>query len=134
MEFCIIYNPWLHKFQAWFRKTGSNIRGMHVLVQLVGIGDAGLVERLRSADQSPQCRAIGLSYNVSWNTISASVPAGRNLSSNRATEFEGLGNEDPGALLEFYEPLVTLTRPDITFITMFVFELLGLDTRYFNRL
>lgn len=31
-------------------KTCSDLRGMHVVVQLVGIGDTGLIERLRRAD------------------------------------------------------------------------------------
>lgn len=38
------------------------------------------------------------------------------------------------ALLEFDEPLVSLTRPDIAFVAMYILELLRLAPRYFNGL
>ena len=37
-------------------------------------------------------------------------------------------------LLEFHEPLVTLTHLDVAFITMLIPELLSLTTHHFNKL
>jgi len=54
------------------------------------------------------------------------------LTSDCATELEGLGNEDAGTLLELGKPLSTLAGPDIALVTMLEFELLRLGVRHLN--
>jgi len=60
------------------------------------------------------------------------VPSSWNLTSNCATELEGLGNENTGTLLELGKPLPTLASPDIAFVTVLEFELLRLGVGHLD--
>ena len=66
-----------------------------------------------------------MSDNVVGNSITSSVPSSWNLTSDCATELEGLGNVDAGTLLELGEPLTTLASPDVALVTVLEFEFLG---------
>ena len=66
-----------------------------------------------------------MSDNVVGNSITSSMPSSWNLTSDCATELEGLGNVDAGTLLELGEPLATLASPDVALVTVLEFEFLG---------
>src|ERR1700720_1929415 len=74
--------------------TGADLGWMHILVQLVRIGDTGLVESFRGADEGPQCRTICLGNDIGWYTISTGIPASRYLTRDSTAELESFGNED----------------------------------------
>ncbi len=117
--------------------TATNARAhfgrVHVLVQLVGVRDTGHVEGLRCTDKSPESGAVGLSDDVGGNTESTRIPTSRDLAGNGAAERERLRDEDPRALLELDEPLITFSCPDIALVTVLVLELLGVRLRSFER-
>ena len=66
-----------------------------------------------------------MSDNVVGNSVTSSMPSSWNLTSDCATELEGLGNVDAGTLLELGEPLATLASPDVALVTVLEFEFLG---------
>ena len=111
-----------------------DFRRVHILVQLVGVCNAGHVEGLSCADKSPESRAVSLSDDVSRDTKATRFPTRRDLAGNGAAERERLRDEDPRALLELDEPLVSFCCPDVTLVTVLVLELLGIGERCFERL
>lgn len=113
--------------------TRTDFRGMHVLVQLVGISDTGHVQGLSGTNESPQGATIDLSDDVSGDTISTGVPASWDLSTNETVELESLGDEDASALLELDEPLAFACSPDITLVTVLVLELFRIGLGRFER-
>jgi hypothetical protein len=112
----------------------ANLGRMHILVEFVGVGDTRHVQRFCGKDEGSEGDTIDLRSNIVRYTISASLPTSSNLSRNMTVELEGLGNENPGNLLELHEPLATLARPYVTFGTMLVLELLGVSLRDFHGL
>ena len=98
-----------------------------MLVELVRIGDTGHVEGLGSTCESPQGGSVGLSNDVGRDAVTIPVPAGRDLSSHKAAEPSGLGDENVSALLELDKPLATFTGPDIASIAVLVLVLQRLN-------
>ena len=107
---------------------------MDVLVQFIWIGDTGGIEGFNSRDQCPKGGAVSLSDDVVGNSVTSSMPSGRNLTSDCATELEGFGNEDTGTFFEFGEPLPTLTSPDVALVTVLEFELLRFGVGHLDGL
>jgi len=105
-----------------------------VLVQFIWIGDTGGIKGFNSRDQCPKGGAVSLSDDVVGNSVTSSMPSGRNLTSNCATELEGFGNEDTGTLFELGEPLPTLTSPNVALVTVLEFELLRLGVGHLDGL
>ena len=100
-------------------KARPDFGGMHVFVELVGVGDAGHVECLSSADEGPQRRSINLGNNLVRDSVAAGMPSGGNLSSDSTTERKSFRNKDTSALLELDEPLAVVARPDIATIALY---------------
>jgi len=114
-------------------KSSANLWRMGVLVQFIWIGNTGRIESFDGGNQCPKGGAVSLSNDVFRNSVTSSVPSSRNLTSNCATELEGFGNEDAGALLELGRPLPTLAGPDVALVTVLEFELLRLGVRHLDR-
>ena len=112
----------------------TNLRRVHILVQLVRIGDTGHVESFGSADQCPQRDTVRLGNNVLRDTVATGTPTTRDLSSDETTELERLGDEDASSLLELDEPLATFRSPDVALVAVLVLELLSLNFRRFKGL
>ncbi|RDB19279.1 hypothetical protein Hypma_013721 [Hypsizygus marmoreus] len=98
---------------------------MDMLTKLVRIRDARHVKGLSIADKGPQGETIRLSNHVIGNTITAGIPACRDLPCNGLAELEGLRDKDACTLLEFREPPAALARLDIALVTMLKLELVG---------
>jgi hypothetical protein len=107
---------------------------MNMLVQFVRIGDSRHVESFGSADESPECSPICLGDDVVRNTVSASMPSGRDLSSDCTAEREALGYEHECAFLELEEPLAALPGPDVALVAVLELELVGLRLGNFDGL
>ena len=97
-----------------------------MLVQFIWISNTRRIKGFDSGNQCPQGGAIGLSDDVVGNSVTSSMPSSRNLTSDGATELEGLWNEDTGTLLELGKPLPTLAGPDVTLVAVLEFEFLRL--------
>ena len=103
-----------------------------MLIQLVWVSDAGHIEGL--ADESPESRAIGLGNDVGRDTVSTSVPAGEDLTTNETAAANDLRDENECTLLEFHAPLITFSGPDVTLVAVLVLVLLCLGVCGFERL
>lgn len=114
--------------------SSSDFRGMYMLVELIWIGDTRGVESLGGGNQCPESGSVGLSDDIVGNTVTASVPSSGNLSSDGATEREGLGDHDASTLLELGEPVTTFSGPDITLVAVLQLELLRLGFCNFDGL
>jgi len=99
---------------------------MHMFVEFVRICNAGHIESLRSAYESPECRSINLLNDFIWNAVSTCMPSRGDLAGDGTTEFEGLGYEDASSFLEFDKPLAIFSSPNVTVIAILVFELFSL--------
>lgn len=67
---------------------------MNVFVQLVRIGDTGSHESISNGNKSPKSSSIGLSNDIGRNAKDFCVPASRQLTSNKAIEFDSFWNVD----------------------------------------
>jgi hypothetical protein len=81
-----------------------DLRRMHVLVELVGIGDTRHIQRFSSADKSPERCTVNLSDNIIRYTIATSIPTRGNLASDQPRERECLWNKYASAFLELDKP------------------------------
>ncbi len=66
--------------------------------------------------------------NVLRETVAASVPTNRDLTSDETSESNGLRDENSSTLLQFDLPL-SFSSPDDALVTLLVLELLGLVLR-----
>ena len=98
---------------------------MDVLVQLIRISDTRHVKSFSGADKSPESGSVGLGDNIRGYTVTTSVPASRDLTSDEAAELHCLGDKNACSFLELDEPLASFTCPDVAFITVFVLVLVG---------
>jgi len=98
--------------------ASTDVRRMHVLVQLIWIGDARRVESLSSGDQSPKCCAVGLGDNVVGDAISSGSPSSWNLASDSTSELECLRDEYDSAFLELRKPVAAFTSPNVALVAM----------------
>lgn len=114
-------------------QRSTNLAGVDVLVQLVRVGDTGHDQSLHSADQSPKGRPVSLGDNIIGQTESTSVPTGRKLASDDSVKLDGLGEEDPGTLVELDEPLAGFLGPDVDLVAVLALESSGLFSGDFKR-
>lgn len=104
-----------------------------MLIEFVGVSDTGHVESLGGAYKSPKSSPVSLGDDVRGDAVAASVPSGRDLSSNKTAELCCLGNEDSSTLLELDKPLATFASPDVTLVSVLVLVLLSLYVRNLKR-
>jgi hypothetical protein len=62
--------------------AGANVGRVHVLVQLVRVGDAGHVEGLGSTDERPERSTVDLRDDVVRDAVPPGVPTGGDLPGN----------------------------------------------------
>jgi len=74
-----------------------------------------------------------LSDYIIGNAVTAGIPSRRDLTSDCTAECEGFWDEDDSALFELCKPLPSFTCPDVAFVSVLKFELLGLRFRYLDR-
>ena len=112
----------------------ADLRRMDVLVELVRVGDAGLVEGFGSAHERPERNAVGLSDDVVGDAVATGAPSSRDLSGDGAAELERLRDVHAGTLLELGEPLPFLPGPDVALVAVLELELLRLRLSNLDRL
>lgn len=115
-------------------QTRTDFRWVDILIELVGIRNAGHCKGLCSAHQCPKGSTVNLRNNVVGKSIAASRPSSRNLPCYESVEAEGLGDDDASPLLKLGEPLPRRLNPNVTFIVVLQLEFAGLDFGNFQWL
>ncbi|GJD00729.1 hypothetical protein ColKHC_09554 [Colletotrichum higginsianum] len=110
--------------------TGSDavadLGNVHVLVELVRVGNTGRQQSLSNGHQDEEGDGINLGHNVLGHTISLGIPASRDLSGNKSVESEGLGDQEGGSLLHADNVLAGLgDLKDLDLVAVLTLELLG---------
>ena len=115
-------------------QTGTDLRGVNVLIELIGISDARHGQGFSGTDEGPKSSTIDLSDDVFGNTVTASRPPRGNLTSDETVEVERLGNDDASTFLEFDVPLARCCGPNIDLVLMLQLELVCFGLGNFERL
>jgi hypothetical protein len=99
---------------------------VHILVELIGVGDTARQESLGSGDKEEERDGVDLGDDVLGNAITLGVPTGRDLTGNQTIEAQSLGNPETGALPEANNELAALRDlEDLNLVTVLTSELLG---------
>ena len=87
-----------------------------MLIKFVWFRDTRHVESVCGRDHGQEHATINLIDDILRNTVAASVPARRNLTSNGTVENERLRNLYSCALLELHVPFAAFRGPDIALV------------------
>jgi hypothetical protein len=132
-------------------KRRSDLAGVHILVQLVGVGDTGHEERLGDGDESPERRAVDLGSDVVGDTKGFVRPSGGDceqvvstrrstdeemgltLTSDVAIESDGLGDVDLGALHKL-DVVLAVVDEDVRLVAVLELKASSVLLRRLDRL
>ena len=93
--------------------TVTDFREMHVLIKLIWVRH---VESVCGRDHGLKRATINLIDDILKNTVAASVPARRNLTSDGTVKNEGLRDVYSCALLELHVPFTAFRGPDVVLV------------------
>ncbi|CEI68857.1 unnamed protein product [Fusarium venenatum] len=106
--------------------TVTNLRNVDVLVELIRISDTARQKSFGSGNEEEQGNGVDLRDDVVGNTVSLGVPAGGDLSSNKAVKTKGLRDPERGTLPETDDVLAAVRDlKDLDLVTVLTLELLG---------